>query len=540
VTERSRCFDRLEGTPFDVLVVGGGINGAVSAAALSAHGVSTALVEAADFGSGTSQESSNLVWGGIKYLESFEIGLVRELCKSRNLLMSRFPTRVRETRFLCAVERGFRHSPYQLWLGTWLYWVMGNGATRTPRWIGVRSLANVEPAVDPGRHTAAVEYSDAVLADNDARFVFGFVRRALDAGAVAVNYCRCEKVRREGDLWHAEVRNLTSGERRALQARVLVNACGPAADRQNTEAGVSSRYRHLLSKGVHLLVERVSESGRVLAFFASDGRLFFAIPMGSRTCIGTTDTPVDSPDVRVTEADRTFLLENANAHLRLRKPLSEADIIAERCGVRPLVVERGHETVGSGEDFLQLSRRHRIEVEPRLHHLTLFGGKLTDCLNVGTEVCEHLQRLGVLTGEIRDGWFGEEGEQARADFFARAARLGLDTLPGVASGRPLAERLWRRYGSSALSVLDGLAEDRALAEPLFPGADFVRGELRVVAEKEMVVTLEDLLRRRTMLSLVLCREILAAAPGLEEAARVLFPGDPEMALDRFRSAAPEV
>ena len=146
-----------------------------------------------------------------------------------------------------------------------------------------------------------------------------------------------------------------------------------------------------------MIVDQVTDNQKVLTFFASDGRMFFLIPMGPKTCIGTTDTQVYSPEVEVTDEDRDFLLENANALLNLDQPLTKASIIAERVSVRPLAI-KGH----SGEaDWVQLSRKHIIEVDESRQHLSIFGGKLTDCLNVGDEVASWVQRLGVT---VPQGW----------------------------------------------------------------------------------------------------------------------------------------
>jgi glycerol-3-phosphate dehydrogenase len=188
--------------------------------------------------------------------------------------------------------------------------------------------------------------------------VFGFVRKALDFGCDAVNYLRLTGAERRDGLWHARAVDVESGRHVELRARALVNACGPWADELNAMLGVSTRYRHLFSKGIHLIVDRVTDSRRVLTFFASDGRLFFLIPMGPKTCIGTTDTQVQDPSVGVTDEDRQFVLDNVNALLNLREPIRREDVIAERVGVRPLAVS-GDAGVA---DWVQLSRKHVIEV----------------------------------------------------------------------------------------------------------------------------------------------------------------------------------
>ena len=388
---RDANIARLDGRVFDVLVIGGGINGAVSAAALSGKGASVALIDRGDWGGFTSQESSNLAWGGIKYLESYDVRLVRKLCLSRNRLIRSFPSMVEEIRFYTGVPKGFRHGRLKLWAGAWLYWLMGNGFTRPPRLLSAATMGAEEPILDVERTVGGFEYSDAYLHDNDSRFVFTFVRSALNNGCIAANYVASQGARRDGGIWETQARDVVGGRTVQVRSRVLVNAAGPFVDAHNALTGQRTRHRHVFSKGVHLIVDRLTPNRRVLTLFASDGRLFFVIPMGARTCIGTTDTRVASPETRVSEEDRDFILANVNGKLKLAKPLTREDIIAERCGVRPLVV-RGE---GGGErDWLQLSRKHAVEVDPASAHVSIFGGKLTDCINVGDEVSRAVGALG--------------------------------------------------------------------------------------------------------------------------------------------------
>jgi glycerol-3-phosphate dehydrogenase len=155
---RSANVARLGETVFDVLVVGGGINGAVSAACLAARGAKVALIDKGDFASLTSQESSNLAWGGIKYMESFELGLVRKLCMSRNHLIRSYPSTVQEIRFYAVHTRGFRHGLLKLILGTWLYWLIGNFFTRAPRRLPRATIAREEPIIDLTGSDGGFEY----------------------------------------------------------------------------------------------------------------------------------------------------------------------------------------------------------------------------------------------------------------------------------------------------------------------------------------------------------------------------------------------
>src|SRR5437764_15126666 len=224
---RDTMVEKLQAARFDVLVVGGGINGAVSAAALAARGARVALIDRGDFAGQTSQASSNLAWGGIKYLESYEFGLVRKLCRARNKLIRAYPSTVQEIRFYTSVARGFRHGRLKLWLGALLYWAIGALFTRAPRLLSSADIERDEPVVDTRGLSGGFEYSDSYLHDNDARFVWGFIRSALDRGCVAAYYVQALGSSRPGDGWVTRARDVVSGRDLTIASSVLINACGP-------------------------------------------------------------------------------------------------------------------------------------------------------------------------------------------------------------------------------------------------------------------------------------------------------------------------
>ncbi len=526
---RNTNIDKLRQQHFDVLIVGGGINGAVSAAALAGRGVKVALIDRGDFAGGVSSNSSNLAWGGIKYLESHEYLLVNKLCQSRNKLMRAYPSTVKEIRFFTTIQKGFRFWSFFVYLGAVLYWLMGRCVTRPPRYLTARYIEQQEPEINTSNAAGGLEYSDCYLYDNDARFVFNFIRKALNYGCVAANYVSLESAVFEADAWRADLCDQESGERFTVSADVVINACGPYVDEENSQLGISTSHRHLFSKGIHLIVDKITNNRRVLTFFASDGRLFFLIPMGPKTCIGTTDTRVDSPAVSVTDEDRDFVLANANALLDLERPLSRADIIAERVGVRPLAVAGQ----GDSDDWLQLSRKHVIDVDRRRRHISIFGGKLTDCLNVGEEVTEWVEKLGVQTPERGERWYGEPGQSLHREFMLQARLMDLDSLTDPSSPEPLSERFWRRYGEAAFTLLERIREDRSQARLIIRRAEYTRCEIELAAQREMIVRLEDFMRRRSKIELVVRREEIAAAPGLREACEILFGPLAEAKLEEY-------
>ena len=527
---RKSNLDRLSSGTFDVLVIGAGINGAVSAAALAGKGVKTALIDRGDFAGETSMHSSNLAWGGIKYMETYEFGLVRKLCMSRNHLIRNYPSTVQEVRFLTTIGKGFRYHPIYLWLGAWLYWVIGNGFTRIPRLLSSKKVKGEEQRVQTSDTLGGFEYSDAYLYDNDARFVFGFVRSAMNRGCVAANYVESIGATREDGLWTVRTRDVMSGQESSVQAKVLINACGPWVDAHNKMTDQSTDHVHTLSKGIHLIVPRISEQRRVLAFFADDGRLFFVIPMGSRTCIGTTDTRVESPDIEATDEDIRFVLDNINKRLALETPLGKQDIIAMRCGVRPLATESD---TGGESDFLQLSRKHAIDADTDSAHVSIFGGKLTDCLNVGDEICELVSGLGVALPHPDYTWYGEPPKVVREEYFHQAKLMDLDALTSPDASEPLSTRYWRRYAIGAIALLERIREDPSRAEVLIEGTEYTRCEIELTAHREMITRLEDFLRRRSKISLVAHEDVIKASPGLMEACRILFGDEAQAKFDEY-------
>lgn len=518
---RTTNINRMKEGVHDVLVLGGGINGAVSAASASARGARVALVDKGDFSGFTSQSSSNLAWGGIKYLETYEFGLVRKLCMSRNHLIRSYPSTVQEIRFYTNLDQGFRFPPLMLYAGAMFYWLIGNFFTQPPRLLTRELIEREEPMVNTLRSIGGMEYSDAYLHDNDARFVFNFIRSAMNYGCAAANYVEAVRsARNEEGLWVTVMRDRESGEEFEVRSRSIVNACGPYVDRFNALSEVRTEHRHVYSKGIHLIVPRITSSHKVLTFFADDGRLFFAIPMGNRTVIGTTDTRTEDPEEGITDEDREFVLQNINKRLNLPQPLTREDVIAERWGVRPLVVESGSD--GGKAEWIKLSRKHEIDVKSSERHISIFGGKLTDCLNVGEEVCDFLQEIGISLAYPKRKWYGEPDRSVREEFLHQARLMGLDELPGPEGAEAVSQRLWRRYGSEAFAMLEEIREDPGMGEILIEHSEYRRVEIAHAAKREMIVHLEDFLRRRAKISLTVPFEQLKQCPGLKEACELLF------------------
>ena len=489
----NRNLDSLgSGANFDVVIVGAGINGAVSAAALSSRGLKVLLVDQSDFGSGTSQESSNLVWGGIKYLQSYEFWLVFKLCLARARLMRNYPNRVRKIGFLAALGPNAPFGKFMGTMGTLLYWVIGLGSTALPRTFSVKQALRLEPKFAAKQLRGAVRYFDGYLPDNDSRFVWDFVQRSIGYGATAKNYTRMESASWSGTNWNIELDDAASGQKFHVESQLLINAAGPWASEVLSDLKSTSNSRLAFSKGIHLIVPKITDSDRVLAFWDDQNRLFYVIPMGDRSVIGTTDTKVNSPTTEVTDEDRDFVLHQINKSMNLSAPLTKKDIISERCGVRPLVVnsKQSSEEI----DWYKLSRKHVIEVDASKKLISIFGGKLTDCLNVGEEVMTEVKKLGFKLEDLHK-WFGEDVSELSQEFskFVATKSQKVDIAERVAEG------LWRRHGKDAFDIASSSHEE---LEEVFEGTGICFAEVRHIIATEMVKTADDLLRRRLPIAML--------------------------------------
>ncbi|MEY3560895.1 MAG: hypothetical protein RL068_47 [Actinomycetota bacterium] len=464
---------------FDVAIIGAGINGAVAAAAASAAGLRVALVDKGDFANFTSQESSNLVWGGIKYLQSYEFSLVAKLCQARNKLIRAYPNQIQEIGFLASLGPNAPFGRVLGTFGTWFYWLIGTAGTEQPRSYSAKRAKELEPALIAGRK--AVMYFDAHLPDNDSRFVYDFVRRAKSAGAKAWNYTTLTGSEKVSDGWRLTLEDSTGS--RVISASTVINAAGPFAKDVASLLQSPTSARLVFSKGVHFTINRkLTEGNRVLALWDEQKRLFYVLPMGDRSMIGTTDTRVDHPETVADEADVEFVLRQVNSQLGLEKPITKDEIISSRSGVRPLVIDGKQ---AEGQDWHALSRKHVIETNHEMGVVSILGGKLTDCLNVGKEVISELRDLG-FEPKLPRKWFGE-GSQLR---FTELVEMVSTQLEPEVSLR-VAQGLWRRHGEAAFAVVAS-----GDVNEVFEGLGICFAELEYIAKHEDVHTREDLLRRR--------------------------------------------
>lgn len=496
----------------DTLVIGGGINGAVSAAALAAHGVKVALVESNDFASMTSQESSNMIWGGIKYLQDFELSLVWFLCKSRNQLLKLYPNRIKEIPFLAVIGSTSPFGQGLGFLGSLVYWMFGRFQTQSPKLFSNKQLQKSFSILNLESTKGAIQYNDALLLDNDSRFVYELVKTAERFDALVLNYCEVINATQDAEGWLVTVSDKIDKTNFKIRSKSLVNATGPLTQTINNQLEIPTTNNIVISKGVHLIVPLIDTQSKVIAFFDSAGRLFYVIPMHDRTVIGTTDTSTPDPRVCVTDEDRNFLLDQANRCLNLDRPLTKNDIISERCGVRPLVVSDS--TRIQDMNWISLSRKHVVELNKATRSVSIFGGKLTDCINIGNEVVAKICQIVPVTSRGKQ-WVGEQSPTISSELIRIVEQFHPKQFV------QMSEELWRRHGASSLDIVKLWIEDPLNAQIIFEGLNFTVGELTFIAANEHVYFAQDLLRRRTPISLLRSQDEIIENQLLQEVLKSL-------------------
>ena len=354
-----------QATPWDVLVIGGGIVGAGVARDAALRGLATLLVEQQDFAQGTSSRSSRLLHGGIRYLAQGRLGLVREASREKRIVQAIAPHLSEPLAFVFPTYRGTGWPLWQMKVGVKIYdWLCDAGNFGRSSGMAAGETWRLMPSLEREGLTGAVRYYDAYV--NDCRLVIDTLRSAQRAGAAVMNYTRFVSARRESGGWSAQLEDVGAQRRFSVRARAVVNAAGPWSEALGT-SGVRLRC----TKGAHLVFDRQRLGLGSDAFVLTEGtRVLFLIPWGDRAIVGTTDTDYTGrpEDVDVDRADIDYLLGVANERfpgLRLRTE----DIIGQWAGLRPLVADSS----GRPSD---ISRTHQISM-PEPGWWDVAGGKLT-------------------------------------------------------------------------------------------------------------------------------------------------------------------
>jgi len=503
--ERAAAIRALKEKELDILVVGGGIVGTGSALDAATRGLSVGLLEARDWASGTSSRSSKLVHGGIRYLEQLDFRLVREALIERGLLLQRLaPHLVKPVKFLYPLTHRFWERAY-IGAGMLLYDIFSWSGGRPPgvphhRHLTKRQMLQAMPSLANDAFTGGLTYYDAQV--DDARYVATLARTASFYGARVASRVRVEGFIKVGErVVGVHAHDLETGEKFDVRAKQVVNATGVWTDETQAMVGERGQFKVRASKGIHLVVprDRFQSNGGVI--LRTEKSVLFVIPWGRHWIIGTTDTDwyLDKAHPAATAADIDYVLEHVNKILAI--PLTREDVEGVYAGLRPLLA-------GESEQTSKLSREHLVAHSvPGL--VVIAGGKWTTYRVMAKDAID--AAVSALDGRIPPSTtqdialLGAEGYQAAWNKRGRiASAFGVH--------RVRIEHLLNRYGVLTDELLDLIKERPELQEPL-PGADdYIQAEVIYAASHEGALHLEDVLARRTRISIEAWDRGVSAAP----------------------------
>jgi glycerol-3-phosphate dehydrogenase len=492
----------LADADYDVVIIGGGMAGAGAARDLAMRGLSVALIDKGDFASATTSLSSKLIHGGLRYLELFDFGLVRESLAERQRLQRLAPHLVKPLPFLVPIYRDSSRGLIKVRLGLKLYdWLTPGRARERYRVLRPIDALSLEPAIRPDDLRGAGYYFDDLLLFPE-RLCLENVFSACRHGARAFNYCQVLSVVRDkrGAVAGVTARDLLTGTVATLGARVIVNAAGPWVDDLRELAGIRERGRHVLrrTKGIHCLLPRMTE--RAIYHSTRDDRMIFVIPWREFSLVGTTDTDFagDLDRVWATRDEVEYLLGEVRRALPDPRVNTEA-IAYTYAGVRPLSYEEG--TRAS-----DVSRAHRIVAEAGGRFLSITGTKLTCFRSLAEELGDTIMRTLGRRGRGRTATRMLDGtDEERATVEVRA---WLDVSPEMAaSGLPAdtLETLITTYGRVYPRVVELIGKVPNGAERLCPTNPDVVGQLHHAVQDEMTISLQDFMLRRTGIGTSSCQ-----------------------------------
>jgi glycerol-3-phosphate dehydrogenase len=470
---RGKMIEQITGrtTPWDIVVIGGGATGMGVAVDAASRGLSVLLLEAKDFGKGTSSRSTKLVHGGVRYLEQGNVSLVMEALKERGLLRQNAPHLVTDLAFIVP-NYSWWEAPFY-GIGLKLYDMLaGKYGFGKSRVLSQEETLQRLPTLQTEGLRGGVVYYDGQF--DDSRLLIHLAATAADHGAAVVNYMPVTALTKDADGYINGViaRDDETGATYTIPSQVVINATGIFTDhvRRMDDPKIEAMIEP--SQGIHLVFERSFLEGdtAIMVPHTSDGRVMFAIPWHGHTLVGTTDTPIEEPlyEPRPLEQEIQFILETAA--LYLSHPPKRSDVLSVFVGIRPLV-----KAGGSGAKTSALSRDHTIHVD-NSGLLTITGGKWTTYRHMAEDCVDHAITLGKLPEE----------PCVTKTLKIHGYREHTDDLGS----------LWV-YGSDADTIRAIAADDPQLTQPLHPALPYIGAEIIWAARQEMARSVEDVLARRT-------------------------------------------
>jgi len=489
--QRDSAISQLGTEQFDILVIGGGVNGVGAALDAASRGLKVALIEAQDIAAGTSSRSSKLIHGGLRYLEQYDFKLVREALHERELMVSTLcPHLVKPVGFLFPLTEKFKERTY-VGAGLALYDAL-RGFQRALPWhkhLSQKQINEIAPSLRHDIVTGAIKYFDAQV--DDARHTMAVARTAARHGAIIATKVSAESLIREGKrVVGVSALDLVSGKKIAIKAGATIMCAGVWSDQLHERFDLTPGYHVTMSKGAHIVVPGSaikSDAGIILKTPVS---VLFIIPWGDKWIVGTTDTPYegDRAEPFATREDVQYILDQAN---RVLEPKLRADeIIGVYAGLRPLVANNKSATT------TKLSREHTVD-RPAAGFVSIAGGKYTTYRVMGKDVVDRaVIELGKLTQESvtdklplvgADGYFALEQQKER---IAQESGFDVKTV----------EHLLNRHGSLISEILEIIDEQPKLAGTLDSALPYIKAEIVYAASHEGARSVDDVISRRTRLS----------------------------------------
>ena len=485
--------NNISATPLlDIIVIGGGINGAGIAADAAGRGLNVALYEANDFASATSSASSKLIHGGLRYLEHYEFRLVSEALAEREVLLKKAPHVAEPMRFRLP-HRPFLRPAWMIRCGLFLYDNLGKRTTLpASKKINLAQSGLLKPEMKVG-----FEYSDCWV--DDARLVLLNIMAIEENGGEVANYCKVENAVREGDIWRVTMVDQRTGERFERRTKALVNAAGPWVKQFFDNGLETSSPRNIrLIKGSHIVVPKIHNEEQAYILQNKDNRIVFVIPyLDDFSIIGTTDLEYkgDPRHVAIDETEIDYLLDIVNQHFV--DQLGREDVVWTFSGVRPLCDDESNSPQA-------ITRDYTLELEQELDQaplLSIFGGKLTTYRKLSESAMKHLEPFFPQMGE---SWTATQALPG-GNFSCSRKQLAeslQNRYPWLSDKQAL--RYVKQFGSYCYKML----ADVSCIEDM--GIQFADGvyqkEIDYVIAYEHVKTVEDFLWRRTKLGLYLTNE----------------------------------
>ena len=498
--QRTADLERMRSQTFDIVVIGAGSTGTGAALDAATRGLRVALVDARDFAAGTSSRSSKLIHGGLRYLEQFEFSLVREALRERSLLLNTIcPHLVRPVSFLMPLENRFWERPY-IGAGLILYDGLGGAqGLRRHRHLSRRGALKVAPGLRPDALIGAVQYQDCKI--DDARHTLTVARTAAQYGAAVVSSAPVVGFLREaGRVTGVRIHDRQSGDEIDVAAREVINATGVWTDDVQDLVGERGKFKVRASKGIHVVVPRDRVQLDTGLILRTEKSVLFVIPWGRHWIIGTTDTDwdLDKAHPAASATDIDYVLGQVNKVLA--SPLTHEDVEGVYAGLRPLLAEESAATS-------QLSREHTV-ASPAPGLVSVAGGKYTTYRVMGRDAVDAAvrgldEKVPHSATQVTP-LLGAEGYRVLWNQRARLARESGLHVERI-------EHLLGRYGSAIHDLLDEVRRDPELGRPLEGADDYLQVEVRYAASHEGAIHLDDVLARRTRISIETFDRGLASA-----------------------------